>query len=190
MVLSRPSPLAGREARRVRRRPRRGARRRGCGRAPRSGLSRRPTTGEPAAHDGGHADTGTEAPEAAHPAGLAVSQDGYTLDLHTTVVEPARPAELELVIEGPDGAPLTDYEVEHDTGAAPRDRRPRPRRTTPTCIRQRDEHGTWRVSAAAAAARLLSGVRRLRAGGWRRCHPGCRPRRPRRVPRDRAAPAI
>jgi hypothetical protein len=69
---------------------------------------------EPAAHDGGHADAAPEEPATTHPAGLAISQDGYTLKLHTTVVEAARPAELELVIEGPDGLPLTDYEVEHE----------------------------------------------------------------------------
>ena len=69
---------------------------------------------EPAAHDGGHLDTAAEEPATAHPAGLAISQDGYTLDLRATVVDAARPAELELVIEGPDGLPLTDYEVEHE----------------------------------------------------------------------------
>ena len=103
-------------------------------------------TGAPAAHDGGHADTGTEEPVAAHPAGLAISQDGYTLDLHTTVVDPARPADLELVIEGPNGAPLTDYEVEHEQELhlviVGRDlvdyAHVHP---------ERDEHGTWRVSA-------------------------------------------
>ena len=69
---------------------------------------------EPAAHDGGHADAAPEEPATAHPAGLAISQEGYTLDLRTTVVDAARPAQLELVIEGPDDLPLTDYEVEHE----------------------------------------------------------------------------
>ena len=48
------------------------------------------------------------------PGGLAVSRDGYTLDLRTPVVDAAVPAELELVIEGPDGIALTAYEIEHD----------------------------------------------------------------------------
>jgi hypothetical protein len=47
------------------------------------------------------------------PAGLAVSQDGYTLDLRTTAIEAGTPGELALVIEGPDGRPVTDYTVEH-----------------------------------------------------------------------------
>ena len=100
---------------------------------------------EPAAHDGGHDDTATEEPATAHPAGLAISQDGYTLDVHTTVVDAARPAELELVIEGPDGLPLTDYEVEHEKELhlviVGRDlvdyAHVHP---------QRDEHGTWTVT--------------------------------------------
>ena len=97
-------------------------------------------------HDGGHDDSVAEEPATAHPAGLAISQDGYTLDLHTTVVGAARPAELELVIEGPDGAPLTDYEVEHEQELhlviVGRDlvdyAHVHP---------QRDEQGTWMVTA-------------------------------------------
>ena len=48
------------------------------------------------------------------PAGLAISRDGYTLDLRTPVVESRAPLELVFVIEGPDGRPLTDYSIEHD----------------------------------------------------------------------------
>ena len=40
--------------------------------------------------------------------------DGYTLDLRTPVVEAADGADLALVIEGPDGDPVTDYTIEHD----------------------------------------------------------------------------
>jgi len=48
------------------------------------------------------------------PAGLAISQGGYTLDLRTPVVAGGGPAELALVIEGPDGRGVTDFDVEHD----------------------------------------------------------------------------
>lgn len=48
------------------------------------------------------------------PDGLAVSRDGYTLDLRTPTVAAEDPAPLVLVIEAPDGEPLTDFDVEHD----------------------------------------------------------------------------
>lgn len=48
------------------------------------------------------------------PAGLAVSRAGYTLDLRTPVIDGGAPAELAVVIEGPDGRAVTDYDVEHD----------------------------------------------------------------------------
>jgi hypothetical protein len=48
------------------------------------------------------------------PAGLAVTTDGYTLDLRTPVVAAADGTELALVIEGPDGRAVTDYMIEHD----------------------------------------------------------------------------
>ncbi|MBA3605973.1 MAG: hypothetical protein H0W46_08395 [Acidimicrobiia bacterium] len=48
------------------------------------------------------------------PGGLAVSQDGFTLDLQTPVVDGGVPAELAFAITGPDGRPVTDYTVEHD----------------------------------------------------------------------------
>jgi len=48
------------------------------------------------------------------PPGLAVSQDGYILDLRTPLLDAGRPGELGLTITGPDGRPVTDYAVEHD----------------------------------------------------------------------------
>ncbi len=48
------------------------------------------------------------------PDGLAVSRDGYTLDLRTATVDAGVPAELEFVIEAPGGSALVDYDVEHD----------------------------------------------------------------------------
>lgn len=77
------------------------------------------TIGPDAAADGGGtvADPDMEAGTGAGselPAGLAVSRDGYTLDLRTSTGEAGAPDELALVITGPDGRPLSDYEVEHD----------------------------------------------------------------------------
>lgn len=66
--------------------------------------------------DGRAGPTATDGPSAVEqmPAGLAVSQDGYTLDLRTPVLDPERPGELAFTIAGPDGRPVTDYDVEHD----------------------------------------------------------------------------
>jgi hypothetical protein len=73
-----------------------------------------PSTGDQASdHDAAHDDTDAVT-TGDGPDGLAVSSHGYTLDLRTPVVEPAAGADLALVIEGPDGHPVTDYTVEHD----------------------------------------------------------------------------
>ena len=88
--------------------------RRGCrARPPRV---RRPSS--PAPEDG---DTGmstmTAAPAAdaaSLPGGLMVSQDGYTLALADRSVPAGPPAPLRFQILGPDGAPVTDYQTEHD----------------------------------------------------------------------------
>jgi hypothetical protein len=72
---------------------------------------------QPSPDDERHGDDHqAEAPptEAALPAGLAVSRDGFTLDLQTPVVDEGSSADLALVIEGPGGEPLTDYDVEQD----------------------------------------------------------------------------
>ena len=84
------------------------------------------SVGEPAAahgtgHDSGH-DTGSShehdsdpaATVAAAPGGLAVSQDGYTLRLARASLPAEAGADLRLVIEGPDGKPVTAYDVQHD----------------------------------------------------------------------------
>ncbi|MEU8653950.1 hypothetical protein [Streptomyces sp. NPDC048737] len=46
------------------------------------------------------------------PAGLQVSQDGYSLDLETTAV-PAGKSSLRFVVRDADGAPVTRYETDH-----------------------------------------------------------------------------
>lgn len=79
-------------------------------------------------HGGGHQDTADGAPAAggdagedgtdegasATPPGLAVSEDGYTLVVDDTDLEPGRAEELRFRIVGPDGAPLKDYETLHE----------------------------------------------------------------------------
>jgi hypothetical protein len=66
------------------------------------------------AHDAGHQAETSTSPASGLPDGLAISRDGYTLDLQTPVVPAGRLAELALEIEGPDGHPLTDYDVESE----------------------------------------------------------------------------
>ncbi|KRE42679.1 hypothetical protein [Knoellia sp. Soil729] len=48
------------------------------------------------------------------PGGLQVSQDGYTLRLHQNELAAGTASPLLFVIEGPDGAPVTDYVKQHD----------------------------------------------------------------------------
>ena len=48
------------------------------------------------------------------PGGLAVSQDGYTLRLAESTVPASPRALLELVVDGPDGAPVTEYVPSHE----------------------------------------------------------------------------
>lgn len=69
----------------------------------------------PASHDAG--EHGAEPTHGSSPAeppgGLAVSEGGYTLRLAQTGAEsgPGRPVEFR--VEGPDGAPVTAYDVDH-----------------------------------------------------------------------------
>lgn len=74
--------------------------------------------GDEAAHGeaGGHAPAGdgTAAATAALPKGLMVSQDGYTLRLGRTEAVPGRAVPVSFTIEGPDGTPVTEYDVEHE----------------------------------------------------------------------------
>jgi hypothetical protein len=58
--------------------------------------------------------TPTSAGTATLPGGLAITADGYTLQLHTPVVAADRPATIELTIAGPDGRPVTTYDIDHD----------------------------------------------------------------------------
>ncbi len=48
------------------------------------------------------------------PKGLMVSQNGYTFDLDQTAVAPGSSVPVSFRITGPDGAPVTEYDVEHE----------------------------------------------------------------------------
>ncbi|CAL9574944.1 hypothetical protein [Streptomyces sp. enrichment culture] len=71
----------------------------------------------PAAH-AGHT-PGTPEPagtrtETEPPGGLQISQDGYTLDLHTTRVPAGERTALRFTVRGEDGRPVTEYRREHE----------------------------------------------------------------------------
>jgi hypothetical protein len=48
------------------------------------------------------------------PGGLMVSQDGYTLELAATRLQPGSSVPLAFTVTDDDGAPLTSYDVEHE----------------------------------------------------------------------------
>ena len=48
------------------------------------------------------------------PKGLMVSQDGYTFRLASTTASPGSGVPVSFTIEDPDGAPVTEYDVEHE----------------------------------------------------------------------------
>lgn len=74
---------------------------------------------EPATHAGDeHDDEGTghgdgNAEQVGLPGGLAVSEDGYTLRLAQTTADAGARQRVEFHVEGPDGAPVTAYDVDH-----------------------------------------------------------------------------
>ena len=85
-----------------------------------------PVAEEPVAHDDEHgADPeGTEDHGGGHggdaetvselPGGLMVSQDGYTIRLGDDAAAPGQDVPLSFTIDGPDGHPVTAYDVEHE----------------------------------------------------------------------------
>lgn len=87
-----------------------------------------PVADEPVSHDDEHAATGDEADGDAHegdhekptttqtgiPGGLMVSQAGYTLRLAEDTARTGRDVPVGFTIEGPDGDPVTEYDVEHE----------------------------------------------------------------------------
>ena len=68
----------------------------------------------PAAHDdAGHGSEPHEEGEVGLPAGLSVSEGGYTLRLAQAVAGAGPRQRVEFHVEGPDGAPVTAYDVDH-----------------------------------------------------------------------------
>jgi hypothetical protein len=68
-------------------------------------------------HDAGHTDHEPATAGAAGtdiPGGLMVSQDGYTFELADQQATPGRDVAVSFTIDGPDGRPVTKYDVEHD----------------------------------------------------------------------------
>ncbi|MEO3867502.1 hypothetical protein ABGB18_01585 [Nonomuraea sp. B12E4] len=60
---------------------------------------------------GGHA---TQQAKSDTPGGLQVSENGYTLNPLTPTITPGEPADFRFSVTGPDGRPVTDFQVEHD----------------------------------------------------------------------------
>jgi len=67
----------------------------------------------PVAHDS-HEATTASALKTDTPGGLMVSQDGYTFSLADRQATPGRDVGVSFTIDGPDGKPVTEYDVEHE----------------------------------------------------------------------------
>ncbi len=63
---------------------------------------------------GDHDDGGHEASAADLPAGLTVSENGYTLDLAERSLPAGTATPVAFRVLGPDGHPVTEYDVDHD----------------------------------------------------------------------------
>ncbi len=70
----------------------------------------------PATHEAGHSrDSGSDARSAAEiPGGLMVSQAGFTLDLADQLARAGDDVGVAFTVGGPDGHPVTAYDVEHE----------------------------------------------------------------------------
>lgn len=64
--------------------------------------------------EGHGTDTGSAGHEAELPGGLQVSQDGYSLRIDPDQFAAGPRTDLRFLIEGPDGKPVTSYDVEHE----------------------------------------------------------------------------
>lgn len=63
---------------------------------------------------GGHAEHESAGPATEIPGGLMTSQDGYTLTLADSRADAGRAVPVSFTITGPDGAPVTSYDVQHE----------------------------------------------------------------------------
>ncbi|MEI5102685.1 hypothetical protein RB200_34435 [Streptomyces sp. PmtG] len=106
------------------------------------------------AHHGGHGGhTNHGGHGGAQPGGLSVSQDGYTLELDSTILA-AGVRQVSFRVIGPDGRPVTEFTAEHEKELhfiAVRRDTARFQHVHPV----RDEKGTWSVELA------------LEPGDWR-----------------------
>ncbi|MFI7705061.1 hypothetical protein [Nonomuraea sp. NPDC049480] len=64
-------------------------------------------------HGGATQQTTQQTTQSDTPGGLQVSDNGYTLNPLTTI-KAGEPADFRFTVTGPDGKPVTDYQVEHD----------------------------------------------------------------------------
>jgi hypothetical protein len=62
----------------------------------------------------GHDEHATQETASDTPGGLQVSENGYTLVPLTETIKPGEPVDFRFTVTGPDGEPVTDYQVEHD----------------------------------------------------------------------------
>ncbi|MFI9843631.1 hypothetical protein ACIHFD_41795 [Nonomuraea sp. NPDC051941] len=62
----------------------------------------------------GHGEHATQQATNDTPGGLQVSENGYTLNPLTATIKPGEPTDVRFTVTGPDGRPVTDYQVEHD----------------------------------------------------------------------------
>ncbi|MGP3962316.1 hypothetical protein ACTWPT_40625 [Nonomuraea sp. 3N208] len=62
----------------------------------------------------GHGEHATDQAKSDTPGGLQVSENGYTLTPLTAAIKPDEPTDFRFTVTGPNGKPVTDYEVEHD----------------------------------------------------------------------------
>ncbi|TDC99879.1 hypothetical protein E1292_30455 [Nonomuraea deserti] len=71
-------------------------------------------TAPTASASAGHGEHATEQVKDDTPGGLQVSESGYTLHPLTATIKPDEPTDFRFSVIGPDGEPVTDYQVEHD----------------------------------------------------------------------------
>ncbi len=142
-------------------------------------VSEPPPRHDEAHDDGGHEGMTTDG-AADIPGGLMVSQDGYTLQLADQQAPPGVGVPISFTITGPDGHPVTAYDVEHE-------------KQLHLIAVRRDFSGFQHVHPVLGAGRHLDDgarpdlgpvarLRRLQGDRSRRAHARRRPRRQRRLP--------
>jgi len=102
-----------------------------------------------------HGEAGSHEPgEVGLPGGLAVSEGGYTLRLDSPMLGAGRAVPLRFTVEGPDGAPVTAYDVDHE-------------KRLHLIVVRRDLTGFQHVHPELAADGTWSTPVDLRPGDWR-----------------------